>query len=339
MGAGVLWDGASRVSVVESEHPEEAAQGDGAGPEPFPTMVITPKFEQLLAPIEARLRSTLDAARIETSHAPTIGAKCEAAVRRELRGFLPPGFGVGHGFIYDGYGDGTRQTDFIITNPDNPVTYSDDEPGTYVVDGVSVAGEVKAFLTTGELNDCIKKAILHKQLRMSFNERDNFTVEAHRTYMMQTGYTPAFVVIAFETNIARQTLLQRLAAAPLVPVPAGKAMEDGKGNDLQSPIDAVCILVDGFMWNSRPAPADLLPARPQINGQPYYGWFALGTQAPLMLTLAWLHSVMAMRIRRGASVFVPYLVPYPKQAAYMANKATSFEPPPPADNEEQGSAT
>jgi len=56
-------------------------------------------------------------------------------VRKGLRGFLPTSFGVGNGFIYDAYGDGTKQTDFIITNPDNPLAYPDDEPGTYVVDG------------------------------------------------------------------------------------------------------------------------------------------------------------------------------------------------------------
>ena len=319
---------------MESGQSQDEAQGDGAGNEPFPTIVITTKFEKLLAPIEARLRATLDAARAETDHAPTIGAKCEAAVRKELRGFLPSGFGVGNGFIYDGYGDGTKQTDFIITNPDNPLTYPDDEPGTYVVDGVSAAGEVKAVLTTGELDDCIKKGTLHKQLRMSFNEADKFTVLAHRNYMMQTGYTPAFIVIAFENKVAPQTLLQRLAEAPLVPVPAGKEMEDGNGNDPQPPIDAVCLLGRGILWNSRPG--GWLPARPHTNDQPYYGWFALGTQAPLMLTLAWLHSVMVMRIQRGASVFVPYLTPYPKQAAYMAAQAASFEQPEALEERDSG---
>jgi hypothetical protein len=76
------------------------------------------------------------------------------------------------------------------------------------------------------------------------------------------------------------------------------------------------------LWNARPATR--LPLRPHINGQPYYGWFAVETKAPLLMTLAWLHSIMMLRVERGASVFVPYLTPYPKQAAYMANKA-SFE--------------
>lgn len=320
------------MSLVEPGQPQDATHGDGAGHEPFPTVVITPKFEKLLAPVEARLRATLDAARVETGHAPTIGAKCEAAVRRELRGFLPSSFGVGNGFIYDAYGDETGQTDFIITNPDNPLACLDDEPGTHVVDGVSVAGEVKAVLTTGELDKCIKQGNLHKQLRMSFNELDRFTVPAHRDYMLQTGSAPAFIVIAFESKVASQTLLQRLADAPLVPVPAGKEFENGNGNDPQPPIDAVCLLGRGILWNSRPA--DRLPARPHVNGQPYYGWFALGTQAPLMMTLAWLHSVMVMRIRRGASVFVPYLAPYPKQARYMATKAASFEQPETPDEEQ-----
>jgi len=327
---------------VDDEQIEGVNLGDSEQPSPFPQVDITTKFEQLLVPVEQRLRAKLDEARVETDHAVTIGTKLEAAVRRELRNLLPSGFGVGHGFVYDGYGDGTRQTDLIITNPDHPLAYPEDEAGTYVVDGVSVAGEVKAVLTTDELDDCIDKGTLHKQLRMSFNEADKFIEPTHRDYIIQTGCTPAFIVVAFKSKVAPQTLLQRLADAPLVPVPAGKEMLDGVGNDPQPPIDAVLILdraksksgisKSSILWNARPA--NRLPARPHVNGQPYYGWFALGTEAPLMLTLAWLHTVMIMRVRRGASVFVPYLTPYPNQVAYMATKATSFEPPPDANAED-----
>ena len=70
-------------------------------------------------------------------------------MRKELSGFLPSSFSVGHGFIYDAYGDGTKQTDLIITNPDNPITYPEDQAGTYVIDGVSAAGEMKAGLLHG----------------------------------------------------------------------------------------------------------------------------------------------------------------------------------------------
>ncbi len=39
--------------------------------------------------------------------------------------------------VYDAYGDGSRQTDVIITNPDHPLSFPEDKSGTYVVDGVS----------------------------------------------------------------------------------------------------------------------------------------------------------------------------------------------------------
>jgi hypothetical protein len=312
------------VCVVDPEHPEDSPQGDRAGHERYPTISITTKFETLLVPVEQRLRAKLAEARAETDHAVTIGSKLEAAVRKELRGFLPPGFGVGNGFIYDSYGDGTKQTDLIITNPDNPLSYPDDQPGSYVVDGVSVAGEVKAVLTTGELDDCIAKGTRHKQLRMTFNPADKFTEPVHLEHALRTGCTPAFIVVAFENKIAMQTLVQRLDAAPLVPPPAGKEFDDGRGNDPQPPIDAVCLLDRGVVW--RADATDRLPLRPYIDGKPYVGWFAAGTTAPLLVTLAWLHSMMMLRVRRGASVFVPYLTPYPKQAAYMANKVSFPQP-------------
>src|SRR5262249_37269708 len=102
------------------------------------------RFEQILLSVEKQLRSKLEQARRESDHSLTIGERAEAEVRQTLRGYLPSGFSIGHGFIYDAYGDGSRQTDLIIANPDHPLSFPDDKAGTYVVDGVSAAGEVKA---------------------------------------------------------------------------------------------------------------------------------------------------------------------------------------------------
>jgi hypothetical protein len=82
---------------------------------------------------------------------------------------------------------------------------------------------------------------------------------------------------------------------------------------------------DGWLVSS-------VPLRTYLNGQPYAGWFAVETKTPLMMTLAWLHATMMLRVQRGASVFVPYLTPYPRQAQYMAGKA-SFEQPETVENE------
>jgi hypothetical protein len=38
--------------------------------------------------------------------------------------------------VYDAYGDGSRQADVVITNPDHPLSFPVDKSGTYVVDGV-----------------------------------------------------------------------------------------------------------------------------------------------------------------------------------------------------------
>jgi hypothetical protein len=55
----------SRVSVVEPGHPQDAPQGDSGGHEPFPTVVITTKFENLLAITSPRRASTPCAAALE----------------------------------------------------------------------------------------------------------------------------------------------------------------------------------------------------------------------------------------------------------------------------------
>jgi hypothetical protein len=99
------------------------------------------RFEKVLATVEQDLRSALDKGRLESDHSLTIGEQAEAAVRAALGGYLPSGFGIGHGFVYDAYGDGSRQTDVIITNPDHPLSFPEDRSGTYVVDGVSAAAK------------------------------------------------------------------------------------------------------------------------------------------------------------------------------------------------------
>jgi hypothetical protein len=73
----------------------------GGGPTPFRAPLQ----------INGRLRVTLDEVREETDRAGTIGVKSKAAVRETLRGFLPFGIGVGHGFIYEAFGDGANRPD------------------------------------------------------------------------------------------------------------------------------------------------------------------------------------------------------------------------------------
>src|SRR5690606_33570236 len=126
-------------------------------------------------------------------------------------------------------------------------TFPGDRPGTYIVDGVSAAGEIKARLDPGTLDDCIKKGAAFKQLRMTVHPSDRVCSKEDEAYMKQIGLVPPYFVVAFENRIANTTLGDRLAAAEPVEPPAGKSLGPEDAADTpQPPLDAVCVLGRGI---------------------------------------------------------------------------------------------
>jgi hypothetical protein len=275
------------------------------------------RFESILVNAEQALRLALDKARLESDHGLSIGEQAEASVRDMLRGLLPAGYGVGTGHIYDAYGDRSRQTDVVITNPEHPLSFPEGRSGTYLVDGVSAAGEVKATLNLKKLDDCLEKGAQFKELRMSINDGDHVLTPRHQELIKQIGLVPPFFVLAFDSKIAIDTLCQRLQTADLVSPPAGKTVgPEDDGYAPQPPIDAVCILGQGVALYIRPNN----PMGVRIKEAPdRSGWLFMPTDAPLAWTLTWLHSAMP-RVIRGGSVFAPYLIPNQRLVTYMASR-------------------
>ena len=289
------------------------------------------RFHDILANVEQELQTALAKARAQSDHSLTVGEQAEAAVRETLRAYLPSGYGVGHGHVYDAYGDGSRQTDVIITNPEHPLSFPEGRAGTYVVDGVSAAGEVKARFDVGALDDCIKKGTAFKQLRMTVNEHDHVITVKDQAYMKQIGLVPPYFVVAFENKVADDTLGQRLQDAGLVPPPDGKSMgEEDQAHTPQPPVDAVCILGRGIWLYLRPDnPIGIQVGVEKPDGtkelrNDMAGWAFLETGASLAWTLAWLNAAMP-RVLRGRSVFAPYLIPPIRHVKYMNARAEAAE--------------
>jgi Domain of unknown function (DUF6602) len=89
------------------------------------------RFEKILINAEQSLRLALDKARLESDHGLSIGEQAETAVRDMLRSLLPAGYSVGAGHVYDAYGDRSKQTDVVITNPEHPLSFPEGRAGTY----------------------------------------------------------------------------------------------------------------------------------------------------------------------------------------------------------------
>ncbi|OBJ46845.1 hypothetical protein A5630_10920 [Mycolicibacterium mucogenicum] len=291
------------------------------------------RFHTILSLVEQELRSALTKARAESNHPTSIGDGAEDAVRDVLRRYLPSNYGVGNGHVYDAYGDGSRESDIVITNPDHPLSFPNDRRGTYVVDGVAAAGEVKSRLDVSALDDCIKKGTAFKQLRMTINASDHVMTLKDQAYMRQIGMVPPYFVIAFENHVAENTLGKRLQDAGLVEPPAGKSMgAEDVVNTPQPPIDAVCVLGQGVWLYIRPDnPMGIQIGIMQADGSKTMrtdlsGWAYVKTDAPLVFTLAWLHAAMP-HIFRGGSVFAPYLIPHARHLAYMEAQTAPADAP------------
>lgn len=284
---------------------------------------IALRFHKILSTVEQELQTALAKARLESDHGTTIGDGAEEAVRNTLRSYLPSGYSVGKGIVYDAFGDGSRQTDVVITNPDHPLSFPEGKSGTYVVDGVAAAGEVKSCLDVTALSDSIKKGTAFKQLRMTVNESDHVMTTKEQAYMQQIGMVPPYFVVAFDNKVAIETIGERLREADLISPPVGKSMgEHDWAHTPQPPLDAICVLGKGVWLYLRPDnPMGFQIGLQKEDGSKtvkndYAGWTYLETDAPLVITMIWLHAAMP-RIFRGKSVFSPYLVPPIRHAKYM----------------------
>lgn len=281
------------------------------------------RFHKILGTVEQELQTALAKARLESDHGTTIGDGAEEAVRTTLRSYLPSGYGVGKGIVYDAFGDGSRQTDVVITNPDHPLSFPGGKSGTYVVDGVAAAGEIKLCLDVTALSDSIKKGAAFKRLRMTVNESDHVMTPKEQAYMQQIGLVLPYFVVAFDNKVKVETIGDRLREADLIPPPVGKSMgEHDWAHTPQPPLDAICVLGEGVWLYLRPDNPMGFQVGLQKEGgsktvkNDYAGWAYLETDAPLVITMIWLHAAMP-RIFRGKSVFSPYLVPPIRHARYM----------------------
>lgn len=305
------------------------------------------RFHGILKNVEQELQTTLAKAKLESDHSLTVGEQAEIAVRGTLRAYLPSGYGVGHGHVYDAYGDGSRQTDVVVTDPEHPLSFPEGRSGTYVVDGVAAAGEVKARLDAKALKDCVKKGTAFKRLRMTLNASDQVMTVKEQAYMKQIGLVPPYFVVAFGNKLADATMGERLEKAGLIPPPEGKSMGGEDWADTpQPPLDAVCILGRGIWLYVRPGnPMGIRFGIQKNDGtkqlrDDLFGWAFVGTDAPLAWMLAWLNAAMP-RIIRGGSVFAPYLIPPARHIKYMNahNEGSATDADAEAGQERAGSTT
>jgi hypothetical protein len=265
--------------------------------------------------VEKELSTALDRARAEADHAGIKGDKVEIATRKVLRNRMPPNLRIGEGSVYDSFGDETGQTDIIVANGEQPFTFP--------------VGRIRRICHRGCGGSRRGQVEIDRRRTEGLHQEGN-NIQAPRQivgatdrvlnrspYTTETSLLPPFFVIAHEPGMTVQTLLQELHGTPPVPVPEGK---DFPNDSPQPPLDAVCILDQGVAVNQRSGQGPSFQI--SVDDKPFPGWIFMENDAPLAITLGWLHMAMP-RILRAYSVVGQYNMPPPLQAKYMVNKARS----------------
>ncbi|MFB7089452.1 DUF6602 domain-containing protein [Streptomyces sp. NPDC056296] len=245
---------------------------------------------------DKKLAAALDESRSSFQHAGLRGDAVESAFRDFLSKHLPRHFTVGTGEVID-LGDHTSsQTDVIVANVDQPFQTGLHEPGIFLIEGVSAAGEIKSKLTLNDLNDTLNKGAKFKTLRnTTMNGTLTFTNPSDESRFYRC---PPYFLFATESVVALQTLQQRLEAA--MPVPSA----NGEGPDLP-PLDAVFILGRGAALNLGDGEGDLKASR--SDGTRLTGWTWVEGESVIAEFLIWLTAV-APRPIRNLSPATDYLL-------------------------------
>ncbi|MFE2349412.1 DUF6602 domain-containing protein [Kitasatospora cineracea] len=260
-------------------------------------MLESPNLLSMLAVTQKRLQDSLEQARATFQHRGVRGGGVESEVRHFLQNHLPRSLSVGTGEAIDQSDTRSGQLDIVISNEYQPFRAGIDDPGLFLLEGVSAAGEVKSSLTTGTLQETIDIGTRFKALRLTHQEND--TRWGHPGDSGRFYTCPPFFLIAFDNHVAPQTLIDRLQQAPRIP--------NETGPDL-CPVDAVFIPGRGraLDYDNGEGVVGWIPSEGPWAGLPATGWVWHEDDAVLVHLLMWLDLAMP-RINRVAPIAKHYL--------------------------------
>lgn len=253
--------------------------------------VVTERLRDILTLNEQRLRAALNEARAMFEHRGVRGGHVEEAVRDFLGAHLSRRFDVGHGEVFDRYGHRAAQTDVLILSEDQPFRFPPRQAGSYIVEGVAPAGEVKSRLDSSSLTDCLDKARAFRALALSIPE--GAMISAPKSDLDRYYSSHPYFAVAVESSMTIPRILERLA-------------RDRSASEALRSLDALFVLDMGAF-------IDFGDGEGSLKFQLPDGAFATGWQwvAPPERVLAelfvWLHAIMP-KYQTWRSATVAYFV-------------------------------
>lgn len=249
-------------------------------------------LKDMISNAEVQMKLKLEQARTKFTHPGDKGTLAEDSFRKFLGEYLPRRLEVGNGEIIDSNGLRSRQTDVVITNEDHPLTFTPDLPGLFFIEGVNGAGEVKATLTSTELENALNNSYCFKQLEMNINGTMYTTNPSDRNRFLKC---PPWFLIAFESQLTLSTTYNKI-------------IEFVESNKIESDrlVDGVFILNRGWIINFGDGKGSFQLKTPE--GDSVEGWVHQDSDSVLFDLLGWLSIVMP-RMTRYDPILPLYISP------------------------------
>ncbi|WP_037287740.1 DUF6602 domain-containing protein [Saccharibacillus sacchari] len=110
-----------------------------------------------------------------TTHPHSVGSGRESAAKVKLEAILPPGIGIGSGFVIDSYGNTSAQCDIILYEQNYSLKFiiNEDKAYTYYsCESVIAVGEIKSSASISDIEDSFKKIKRIRELKRRISRED-----------------------------------------------------------------------------------------------------------------------------------------------------------------------
>lgn len=242
-------------------------------------------MKEKIAAVEAQMTARLKELRVTFTHPGDKGVSIEDIFRKFLCEYLPRKLTVGSGEVIDSNWNRSKQTDIVIVNEYHPFTFTQDLPGLFFIEGVCAAGEIKANLTSTELEKSINNSFNFKQLGIVVGK--NTMVSSNESDLKRFNNCPPYFLIAFESQLKLSSILDRVIN-----------FMNSKGlqvNEINKVLDAIYIMNQGWVINFGDGKGSYQFRTPE--GKPIEGWVWKESKTVLFDFLGWLSIVMPSMVR------------------------------------------
>jgi Domain of unknown function (DUF6602) len=229
-----------------------------------------------IATVQEQMKLDHRRAQETLSHSGNKGSMYEHAFREALAKCLPVSLQFGHGEIVDSLGHRSNQTDVVIVSRDHPGTFSPDLPELFYVEAVLAAGEIKAILTSDELDRALQKSETFKHLQIV---PQNGALALGNPGSNRYFRCPPFFLLAYESQLKIETVSERILA-----------YQNCRGLRPGQLVDAVFLLDRGWLINFGDGAEEFKFKLP--DGRSLPGWIHEPSSDVLLTLITWLSVVM-----------------------------------------------